>query len=301
MVPIACRAMAYGDAKRKIFFYRILDQETQEPLDRKAICAAVSALQGEECYFDDGAMLTRAEVFDAKLPACLRFYKVRRDELPGKDDGQGSHDDLDLEDEEGLAEAIHLMMFPNGVVAAESFGHGPRATRFPLYLKGKLDMACTMATIVRHDVVEEALKFSDIRFLRVKLNPSETSYGAGAPPALHGLMGTAQDLHTGVYAELALRSDGGDQKFTKRVKKTISEIFGGNGDIDDFEKLEIEGKPDPDTRVTELDLLSERLYRQVEIPYRAQRTRELDADAAFAAIRDAYKRVKPHLDRDAEG
>src|ERR1044071_3117196 len=118
-VHIACRAMAYGDAKRKIFFYRVLDLETQEPLDRKAICAAISALKAEDCYYDDGDMITRAEVFDAKLPACIRFYKVRRDELPGVDDGQGSHDDLDLEDEEGLAEAIHLMMFPNGVVAAE--------------------------------------------------------------------------------------------------------------------------------------------------------------------------------------
>jgi hypothetical protein len=292
--------MAYGDAKRKIFFYRMLDQETQEPLDRKAICAAISALQGEDCYFEDGDMITRAEVFDAKLPCCIRFYKVRRDELPGVDDGQGSHDDLDLEEDEGLAEAIHLMMFPNGFVAAESFGHGPRATRFPLYLRGKLDMPCTMAGIIRHDVVEEALKYSDIRLLRVKLDPSAESYGAAAPPSLHGLMGTAQDLHTGVYAELALRTDKGDQKFTSRVKKTISEIFGGNGDVDAFEKIEIEGKPDPDTRVAELDLLSERLYRQVEIPYRAPRTRELDADAAFAAIRDAYKRVKDQLGRDAE-
>jgi hypothetical protein len=47
--------------------------------------------------------------------------------------------------------------------------------------------------------------------------------------------------------------------------------------------------------------LSERLYRTVEIPYRAQRTRELDADAAFAAIRDAYNRVKNQLGKDAEG
>jgi len=293
--------MAYGDAKRKIFFYRVLDQETQEPLDRKAICAAISALQGVDCYYEDDDMITRAEVFDPKLPACIRFYKVRRDELPGLDDGQGDHSDLDLDEDEGLAEAIHLMMFPNGVVAAESFGHGPRATRFPLYLKGKLDMPCTMVPIIRHDVVEEALKFGDIRLLRVKLDPSAESYGAASPQALHGLMGTAQELHTGVYAELALRSPKGDQKFTTRVKKVISEIFGGNGDVDAFEKVEIEGKPDPDTPVAELDLLSERLYRTVEIPYRAQRTRELDADAAFAAIRDAYNRVKNQLGKDAEG
>src|SRR3954469_1715999 len=101
-------------------------------------------------------MITRAVVHDAKLPAKIQFYKVRRDDLPGVDDGKGAHSDLPLEDEEGLAEAIHLMLFPNGIVAAESFGHGPPATRLPLYFKGKLDMPCTMRAVIRHDVVEEA-------------------------------------------------------------------------------------------------------------------------------------------------
>jgi hypothetical protein len=293
--------MPYGDAKRKIFFYRLLDQETQEPLKRKAICAAISALEGEDCYHDSDGMITRAVVHDATLPACIQFYKVRRDDLPGVDDGQGSHSDLDLEDEEGLAEAIHLMMFKNGVVAAESFGHGPRAMRFGRYIGDKLGMPCTMRHIIRHDVVEEALKLGDIRLLRFQLDPSEGSQVAAAAETLHGVMDTAQSLSTGVYADLTLRSDRGDSVFTNRVKKVITNVFKGNGAVAEaFDKLEVEGKPDPDTPVAELDLLSERLYRTVEIPYRAQRTRELDTDAAFSAIRDAYNGVKQQLERDAE-
>lgn len=294
--------MPYGEAQRKIVFYRLLDQETEKPLDRKAICAGISALQGEDSYFEDDGMITRAAVHDAKLPAKIQFYKVRRDDLPGKDDGQGAHEDLDLDEDEGLAEAIHLMMFPNGIIAAEVFGYGPRATRFPAYLKGKLDLPSTMRAIIRGDVVDEALKYGDIRLLTFQLDPSDGSHVASAAQALHGVMETAQDLGTGVWAELSLRSAKGDQAFTDRVKGTLKNVFGGSDSVvDAFNKLEIEGKPDPDSPVTPLDLLSERLYRVVSIPYRAQRTRELDTDAAFAAIKDAYDGVKQHLEGDAEG
>jgi hypothetical protein len=146
---------------------------------------------------------------------------------------------LHLDEDEGLAEAIHLMLFPNGIVVAEVFGHGPRATRFPLYLKGKLDMACTMRAVVRHDVVEEALKYTDIRLVRFQLNPSDGSHVAAAAETLHGVMDTAQSLSTGVWAELALRSDKGDRAFTSRIKKMLENVFGGRGSVAEaFNKLE---------------------------------------------------------------
>lgn len=293
--------MAYGDAQRKVFFYRVLDLETREPLNRKAICAAIEALDGEDCYWDDGTHITRAEVYDKKLPACIRFYKVRRDELPGVDDGRGDHIDLDLKEEEGLAEAIHLRLFPNGIVAAEAFGYGPRASRWGLYLRNKLDMPCTMESVIRGDVVQEALSFSDIRLFRFKIDPSESAEVAAAADSLEGVMSTASDLNTGVWAELTLRSERGDGTFTNRVKEVLSNVFQQNNAVSAFERLEVEGKPAPDTPVASLDLLSERLYRTVAIPYRTERTRELDADAAFNEIKQAYDEVKEQLAADAIG
>ena len=293
--------MAYGDATRKIFFYRVLDLETREPLKRKTICRAIEELEGEDCYWDDGTHITRAEVYDKKLPCCIRFYKVRRDELPGLDDGQGDHSDLELDEDEGLAEAIHLRLFPNGIVAAEAFGYGPRATRWGLYLLNKLDMPCTMETVIRGDVVEEALRLSDIRLFRFKIDPSESSEVAAAADSLEGVMSTASDLNTGVWAELTLRSERGDATFTNRVKEVLTNVFQGDNASSAFERLEVEGKPDPETPVASLDLLSERLYRTVEIPYRTERTRELDADAAFAEIKQAYDEVKEKLSADAIG
>ncbi len=245
--------------------------------------------------------ITRAEVYDKKLPASIRFYKVRRDELPGLDDGQGDHSDLNLKEDEGLAEAIHLRLFPNGIVAAEAFGYGPRATRWGLYVRNKLDMPCTMDNFIRGDVVEEALKLSDIRLFRIKIDPSESSEIAAATDSLEGVMSTASDLNAGVWAELTLRSERGDGTFTNRVKEVLTNVFQRNNAVSAFERLEVEGKPGPDTPVAALDLLSERLYRTVEIPYRTERTRELDADAAFHQIKQAYDDVKEQLASDAIG
>lgn len=156
-----------------------------------------------------------------------------------------------------------------------------------------------METVIRSDVVEEALKLKDIRLFRFKIDPSESSEVAAAADSLEGVMSTASDLNTGVWAELTLRSERGDGTFTNRVKEVLTNVFQGNNASSAFERLEVEGKPDPDTPVATLDLLSERLYRTVEIPYRTERTRELDANAAFTEIKEAYDEVKEQLAADA--
>ncbi len=296
--------MAYGDAKRKIYFHRIYDPHTGEPLNRREICRAIEGLSGEDIYFSTedqaGLQISRAEVHSDSSPQSIRFFKVRRNELPGKDDGRGDQSDLGLTEREGLSEAIHIRLFTRGVVGVEAFGHGPRPERFGRYLRDHLDIDCVMRRLIRHDAIDEALEFGDIRLLRIKLNPSMVSHGDGRPEKLDGLMQTADDFDTGVYADLTLRSEGNDRGFRNRVQNFLSSLRGNDGDDSKiFEKLEVEGKPDPDTPVASLDLLSERLYRTVEIPYRGGRTRELDADAAFYAVKSAYDEVKDSLDLDA--
>jgi hypothetical protein len=303
-VLIACRSMPYGDTKRKIFFFRLFDPDTGEPLNRKAICEAIEALTGEDAYFStvdgSGEQISRAEVLDSSAPQCIRLYKVRRDELPGVDDGQGDQNELELDEDEGLSEAIHIRLFRRGVVGVEAFGHGPRAERFGRYLREHLDLDCEMRRLIRHDAIDYALQFGDIRLLRIKLDPSVASHqGANTPKHLEGLMQTADDFDTGVYADLTLRSEGNDEGFRNRVRTFLTKLKNGGAENEIFEKLEVEGKPDPDTPVAGLDLLSERLYRSVEIPYRGGRTRELDADAAFSAVKRAYDEVKDEVDLDA--
>lgn len=294
--------MARGEVRRKIVFYRLLDEETGEPLRRPDICKAITGLTGKSAYYttvdSTGEHTVRAEVLSGKAPQKIRFFKVRWDELPGKDDGEGSQEDLPLKDGEGLSEAIHIRLFRRGVVGIEAFGYGPRAERFGRYVRDHLGVDCEMRRLVRHDAIDQALEFEDIRLLRIRLDPSVGSREAVGDPKLQGLMQTADDFDTGVYADLTLRSKGNDRRFRNRVRAFLKSLKGDEANPAIFEKLEIEGKPDRTTRVAPLDLLEERLYRTVNIPYRGGRTRELDADAAFAAVQKAYNEVKDFIDLD---
>ena len=199
-----------------MFFYRALRQEDGKPLDRGAVAEGIRVLSGEDAYHDDNGFITRATVDSDRPPQALRFYRVRRDGLPGKDDGRGRHGDLGLAEEEGLAEAIHMRLFRNGVIGAEFFFYGPRVSRFALFLRNKLDLAYIIRPLVRRDAIEQALRFGEIRLLRLKFDPSAISQEEASAANLAGLMDTAADFHTGVYADLTLRSERNDQSFTQR-------------------------------------------------------------------------------------
>ncbi|HEX4804736.1 MAG TPA: hypothetical protein VFU94_02450 [Conexibacter sp.] len=294
--------MAYGDAQRKVLFY--LARPTREGVewDRDAVCAAINALRGADAYYDDGEQVNRAEVFADTRPHMIRFFKVRRDDLPGVDDGAGDRRDLALAEDAGLIEAIHICLFPNGVIGAEFFFYGPRMSRFDRFIGHKLGLGpFEIRELVRNDVIDQALRFGDIRLLRIKLNPSVASRDAVAGVRLSALMDTAVDLGAGLYADLTLRSEPGDDKFRERVKALLRRLKQGANDVHVFDKLEIAGKPAPGEPVLPLDILSERLHRMVEIPYRAERYRDLNSDAAFAAIRQAYREVADEIPRDGGG
>jgi hypothetical protein len=293
--------MAYGQAERKVLFYRAapIDKSAGPSWDPGAICAAISALSGADSYHDDGLQVNRAEVVSTAKPQKIKLFKVRRDELPGVDDGAGDETDLDLAEDEGLAEAIHICLFPKGIVAAEFFYHGPRIGRFERFLNDKLGLGpFEIVELVRKDAIDRALQLGDIRYLRIKLDPSLTSRKEASAADLDGLMDMVDDYQPGVFAELVLRAEGNDAGFTAKAKKLLDKIKRKEADIDIFDKLEIEGKPSPDERVVPLDILSERIYRMVEVPYQTARYRALNSDATFAAIREAYKQVADDIPHD---
>ena len=293
--------MAYGEARRKVFFYRALNADGGGPWDRDRVAGAIGQLTGHAAYLEDADHVNRAEVYSASRPQCIRFYKIRRDDLPAVDDGAGDRSDLGLAADEGLAEAIHICLFDNGVIGAEFFFYGPRINRFEAYVNDKLGVAVVISQLARHDVIDEALRFGEIRVLRIKLNPSAISAAAAHSANLDGLMEVASSFEAGVYADITLRAERYDTGLTHQAKTLFQKLRNGTTESNIFDKLEIEGKPDPGSPVVPLDLLSQRIYRTVEIPYRTQRYRDLNADAAFSAIRNAYGEVRDQVEADALG
>lgn len=290
------------DAERKIYFYRAIPQDGKPgfALDRAAVCKAMTGLKGtKDFYLDEGRdQITCGGVVSSVAPQQIKLYAVRRENLPSRDNGAGDIGDLNLAAQEGLAEAIHLRLYPNSIVAAEFFYYGPRISRFQRYLNSRLGQQVILAPLIRHDMIERALEMAEIRVLRVKINPSHMTKAKAAELNLDKLLSTAKDFHAGVYADVTLRSEGSDGAFSSRVKTLLRKLK-TESPAELFENLEVQGKSTPAEHVEPINLLSDQLVRVARIPRQSARTRALDTPAAFAAIQAAYDEVKEDLTSDA--
>lgn len=295
---------ANNEAQRKIYFYRAFPAKPDPAflLDPGAVCKAINALRGTAVfYLDEGAdRITCAEVVDASKPPKIKLYAIRRENLPSRDTGSGIIRELNLAADEGLAEAIHIRLFPNSVIAAEFFYYGPRTSRFETFLNERCNQDVIVKELYRGDVIERALKFRDVRALRVKINPSALTKQKASDLGFTGLIDTAKNFDAGVYADVTLRAEGDDPKFTAKVKKLLRRLQ-KEQPHELFANLEMEGKSDATDHVEPLNLLSDQLVRVVRIPRESTRTRAVDSSAAFKAILQAYTEVKDLLGSDAVG
>ena len=297
--------MAYSkDLERRIYFYRVVPvtQTKGWKLDRAAIVSAIKAHIGQGTfYLDEGEdRITCAEVHSHKAPQSIKLYGIRRTNLPSRDSGTGQIGDLGLATREGLAEAVHLRLFPNGIIGFESFFYGPRIGRLQDYLKKRCNLDVMITPLYRADMLERALKFKDVRVLRVKVLPSLVSKEMIKKAGLKGVLDVASNFDAGVYAEVTLRAAAFDEGFTDKVKGMFRQFRKDKQDPGELlDVLEIEGVSPQSDRVEPLNLLNDALQRMVTIPRESKRSRALDSPAAFRAILDAYNDVKKDLPRDS--
>lgn len=291
-------------AERKIYFYRAFsgDGNADFKLDRDKLVNCIDKLKGTNAYYlDEGDdKITCAEVVKKTKSHRLKLYAIRRQDLPAIDDGSGSGQvkDLSLAATEGLAEAIHIVLYPNNIIAAEFFFYGPRIARLQAFINRRCGMNVRIEQLYRGDAVERALKFQDVRVLRIKVHPSQETKKALSEAGLDGAIDAAKKMGAGVYADLTLRAEKNDSKFTQKAKKFIRTLK-QTDTRDLFDGAGIEGlNPDSD-HVEPVNLLSDQLVRVAKIKRQSKRTRALDSDDAFAAIKTAYDDVKAELPKDA--
>jgi hypothetical protein len=297
--------MAYdNELIRKIHFYRVIPDVAIDDwvFDRAGVIQAIRSHEGAPTfYLDEGEdRITCAEVYRESAPQCIKLYTVRRNNLPSRDSGTGTIGDLGLAATEGLAEAVHLRLFRNGIIGFESFFYGPRVTRLQAYLRERCDMPVTVRALYRADMLERALRFKDVRLLRVKVLPGVVDSQRIREAGLKGVLDVAKNFDAGVFAEVTLRSQRYDDSFTEKVKGMLRQFRNNLQDPGELmEVLEIQGVNPASNRVEPLNLLNDALQRVVSIPRENERSRALDSAAAFRAIAKAYEDVKVELPRDS--
>ena len=130
----------------------------------------------------------------------MQFGKVRRTALPQLERA-GSVTDLDLEDDAGLLEAIHVVFFPDNIVGCEYNHYGPRVSRLGGYMSaksGKIEESVVFRPLVRKDTLEQLNRLNEVRLFEISVYPPFIEFVQRADRDL----GNALSANASVFEEL---------------------------------------------------------------------------------------------------
>ena len=303
---------AQGTLERKIYFYRvdIGTDEGGEPLafDPSPALDAIDSLpftnDADSRYeFDVDGNALSVRRHNAAPNVTLQFGRVRRNGLPMLEQA-GNISDLVLDADAGLLEAIHVVFFPNNIVGAEYNHFGPRVSRLGSYLYEKSNKAVARAAfrpVLRGDAAKQLDRLSDLRVLEFSIVPSyldvvrqshvslsdalaANGNVLGNPKVLQVILKPQPEASTGFLANM-----------TGGLKELLSNgnIHGGS------DRLLVHGRCHDSDRVETIDLLKDQLISTKAIVRLNPRSRALDPEAAFEAIREAYLDLHDELEAAA--
>jgi hypothetical protein len=224
----------------------------------------------------------------------LRFLRVRRENLPAVERA-GSLSDLPIEEDAGLAEPTHIIFGPRGLVVAEYNHFGPRISALGYYLAVKLDRRIDFATYVQSEVLEQLERLGDIRLVELTAQPSDTHRQALAADLIWGAVEQAAQIEETKAVGVHLTAEAGSETFTARVKESVRRIL-GQGAEEEASVFKVRGFDPASGRPEVVDLLKPKVVRRMLVARVGNRTRALDDDDAYRALREAFESAGDDLE-----
>jgi hypothetical protein len=296
--------------ERRIYFYRVDagvdDGGRPLPFDARPALAWVDALP----FTTDGRYLMDEDGNhtccwpDPALGACprLRFGSIRRSGFPQVERG-GALAPLHLAPSSGLAEQVHVIFFPDGIIGAEFNFYGPRITRLPPYLQAKAGDLCpalTFMPLLRQDVSDQLERLRDVRLLRLRIHASYAARVAEADRDLGAAFRAAQRAGAGEEIEIVIRPRAySRQPLARRLLGAVRRLA-ALGDLrDEVGHFSVKGLNADTGQVDLVDVLSDQLVARAQIICLDGQARALNSASAYAAIERAYGDLRPQLRRAA--
>ena len=235
--------------------------------------------------------------------ASVRFCRVRRTGLPQLEQA-GLITDLDLTPESGLLESIHVTFFPNNIVGAEYNHFGPRISRLGSYLHSKSQKAAPRATfrpLLRGDATAQLDRLTDLRLLEISVLPSIVEITRQSDDSLaDALEANARAVETPKTLQAILKPlENAQTSFLSRKRGPLKEMVGNESLREGSAKFQVRGKCADSGRVETIDLLKDQLISTQGIVRMNERSRALNPDSAFEAIRESYELLKDELEEAA--
>lgn len=292
--------MAVSSVRRTIHFYRA-EEGYNDAGDLLPIDFA-QRLESIEClpFTRDGSPSRYEwESKDAMLCAvfdpphghdAFKFCRVRHSGLPELEQ-HGKITGLKIDDDQGLAESIHVAFFPDNVVGIEQNRDGPSVAKLAWYLtskSGNIMRPIRLHHLIRYNPVARLNQLRDLTILDLEIH---SSYAATVPenaPPLPGVFRGIQDSVGVTEAiRLALKFQKDERGF-KRFAQPIIDLLSNQNFVNNAKSFKVQGTNDETERLDFINLLGDQIVSQRDVELAHAQHRAVDTQAAFKAIRDAH-------------
>ena len=230
-------------------------------------------------------------------PDRLRVTDSRRTNLPQIEEG-GLLRPLDIGEQSGLAERIHLRFFGDNFVGSDFNFYGPRMSRAAKYLRTIAGYPIlTFDQLMRRDVFDQLSRFREVRLIQFgigesfkdEVNRTDSGFGAMFRAAADQLDGVGR-LTIDLSVQPRVRGH-----LPARLLTSVRNLIGNPTIRAGADVFKVKGR-DQEGRLQVLDLLRDQLVAEREIARLPDKSRALDPSAAYEAIESAYEELGSDLE-----
>jgi hypothetical protein len=285
------------NVERSIYFYGV-DVPDGHEWRRAQVLRDLAALTGDDQFFplgDDNFAWAKVDhVPRSREGGRLRFFRDRRSNLPGYAH-QGNVAALPIPDEAGIVEPTHVVLGGSGLIAAEYNHFAPRIpSHFGSLLRTNLNLDVRIGTYIQGSIVEQLDRLDYIRLLEVSLVPTPELEEELRNSGPFG-EAAAQLMRTdgGRRVNLRLTAERDSQDWTEEVRSFVRRVLRLPGSHEHTAKvLRVTGYDPLAQGEAAVDLLKQRLVRQVDIERPSTRSKALDTSSAYDHIEHAIAEVR---------
>jgi hypothetical protein len=278
-----------GRVSRKVYFFEIAEKADFLPIIESCIS------QIEQLPFNDqGRYLPTTDtdnvlvlfVTTSAFPLRLQFGRIRRSDLPLIENA-GQISPLKIAQGAGILDWAHMILFEDGILAAEFNRDAPRISRLGeyLYFKGKsvLPNSPKFRPLFQRSILDELNKFSTVTALEIEAPTLEADSIKAADKNLGAAFAACRKAGHVKRARIVLKSSSDP---TSDLRKLAQRLFTNQRSRESLTTLKITGQTEDGRRP--LDLLENYLISSEEFVKVDGRSRAIDPDDAFRVLHRAY-------------
>lgn len=276
---------------RKVYFFRLAHAMQSLP----EVASAVSRIDelpfnenGRYLSVNDEDNLLSLYVDSRQFPLKLHFGRIRRNNLPLIEHG-GKFQPLSLRDGAGLIDGCHIVLFSDGIVAAELNQDGPRLRRLGPYLqiKGMTQQgAPKFLPLYQKDIIDELDRLQSITLLELEIKATDTDLIARADEHLGAAFSACRDAGSSSKTRLVLSAT---RTRNEALRSLVKRLFINDDSRKLLKRFYVKGQDRPTSQPRGLDLLEEYLVSSQIFIRRGEKSKAIDSEHAYDVIEQAYE------------